>query len=145
MIAGLGAQFLGMARAAIAVTLDILRTKVPLIRAPRYTSARVCLPTSLHPARGRCRRRGHLHTSMTALWDTVSRQLPTAEDRAALYSAGLHATAIGRACIVTMHAAAGTPLSIVTVPWNGAYAICTRWRNILRRNRCGWRMRDACW
>ena len=109
MIAGLGAQFLGMARAAIAVTLDILRTKVSVdpgasIHERPSVLADLAASSAAVAAAG-----SHLHTSMTALWDTVSRQLPTAEDRAALYSAGLHATAIGRACIVTMHAAAGTP------------------------------------
>jgi hypothetical protein len=36
--------------------------------------------------------------------------------------------------------------SIVTVHWNRAYAICTRWRGTLLRNRCGWMMRgECCW
>jgi hypothetical protein len=51
----------------------------------------------------------HLHTSMAAMWDNVRHKLPTAEDRAVLYSSGLHAAAIARACGVAMHAAAGTP------------------------------------
>src|SRR5262249_45620646 len=34
--------------------------------------------------------------------------------------------------------------SILTVPWNGAYAICTRWSSILLRNRCDWRTRGEC-
>jgi hypothetical protein len=52
--------------------------------------------------------RSHLHTRMAAVWDHVRHQLPTAEDRAALYSAALHAAAIARAGVVAMHAAAGT-------------------------------------
>jgi Acyl-CoA dehydrogenase, C-terminal domain len=50
----------------------------------------------------------HLHTSMAAAWDNARDHLPTAEDRAALYSAGLQAAAIARAGGVAMHAAAGT-------------------------------------
>jgi hypothetical protein len=46
---------------------------------------------------------------MAAVRDTVSHQLPTVGDRAALYSAGLHVAAIGRTGVVAMHTAAGTP------------------------------------
>jgi hypothetical protein len=47
---------------------------------------------------------------MAAMWDNVRHQLPTAEDRAALYSAALHAAAIARAGVVAMHAAGTTAL-----------------------------------
>jgi alkylation response protein AidB-like acyl-CoA dehydrogenase len=109
MIAGIGAQFLGMARAAIAVTLEILRTKVSVdpgasIRERPSVLADLAAHSAAVAAAG-----SHLHTCMTAVWDNVSHTLPTAEDRAALYSAGLHAAAIGRAGVVAMHAAAGTP------------------------------------
>jgi hypothetical protein len=53
---------------------------------------------------------------MAAVWDKVRNHLPTAEDRAALYSAGLHAAAIGRAGVVAMHAAAGTPALYIDCP-----------------------------
>ena len=36
------------------------------------------------------------------------------------------------------------PLICALRRWNGAYAICTRWSSILRRNRCGWRTRGGC-
>jgi predicted amidohydrolase YtcJ len=45
---------------------------------------------------------------MAAVWDKAGNHVPTTEDRAALYSAGLHAAAIARAGVVAMHSAAGT-------------------------------------
>jgi alkylation response protein AidB-like acyl-CoA dehydrogenase len=109
MIAGTGAQFLGMARTAIAVTLEILRTKVSVdpgasIRERPSVLADLAAYSAAVAAAG-----SHLHTSMAAVWDNVRHKLPTAEDRAALYSAELHAAAIARAGVVAMHAAAGTP------------------------------------
>ena len=109
MSAGLGAQFLGMARTAIAVTLEILRTKVSVdpgasIRERPSVLADLASYSAAVAAAG-----SHLHTSMAAMWENVRNQLPTAEDRATLYSAGLHAAAIARAGVVAMHAAAGTP------------------------------------
>jgi alkylation response protein AidB-like acyl-CoA dehydrogenase len=108
MIAGLGAQFLGMARAAIAVTIEILRTKVSVdpgmaIRERSSVLADIASYSAAVAAAGR-----HLHTSMAAMWENVRNKLPTAEDRAALYSAALHAAAIARAGIMAMHTAAGT-------------------------------------
>src|SRR6185295_2525516 len=58
----------------------------------------------------------HLHASMAAMWDKVSHQLPTAQDRAALYSAGLHAATTARAAVMAMHAAAGTTALYVDCP-----------------------------
>jgi len=109
MIAGLGAQFLGMGRAAIAVAIEILRTKVSVdpgasIRERPNVLADIASYSAAVAAAG-----SHLHTRMAAVWENVSNDLPTAEDRAALYSAGLHAAAIARAGVVAMHAAAGTP------------------------------------
>ena len=43
-------------------------------------------------------------------------RLPTAEDRAELYSAGLHAAAVARECVMAMHAAAGTTALYVDCP-----------------------------
>src|SRR4030095_10357776 len=107
--AGIGAQFLGMARAAIAVTLDILRTKVSVdpgtsIRERPSVLADLASYSAAVAAAG-----SHLHTSMAALWEKVSNALPTAEDRATVYGASLHAVAIGRGAVVAMHAAAATP------------------------------------
>jgi alkylation response protein AidB-like acyl-CoA dehydrogenase len=116
MIAGLGAQFLGMARAALAVTIEILRTKVSVdpgasIRERPGVLADIASYSAAVAAAG-----SHLHACMAAVWANVSNRLPTAEDRAALYSAGLHATAIGRAGVVAMHAAAGTPALYMDCP-----------------------------
>ena len=116
MIAGLGAQFLGMARAAIAVTIEILRTKVSVdpgasIRERPSVLADIASYSAAVAAAG-----SHLHTRMAAVWETVSSDLLTAEDRAALYSAGLHAAAIARAGVVAMHAAAGTPALYIDCP-----------------------------
>jgi indole-3-acetate monooxygenase len=116
MIAGIGAQFLGMARTAMAVTIEILRTKVSVdpgasIRERPSVLADIAAYSAAVAAAG-----SHLHTSMTAMWEKVRHQLPTAEDRAALYSASLHAAAIARAGGVAMHAAAGTPALYIDCP-----------------------------
>jgi alkylation response protein AidB-like acyl-CoA dehydrogenase len=116
MGAGFGAQLLGMARAAIAVTLEILRTKVSVdpgasIRERPSVLADIAAYSTAVAAAG-----SHLHTSMAALWEKASTTLPTAEDRAALYGASLHAAAIGRAGVVAMHAAAGTPALYMDCP-----------------------------
>jgi alkylation response protein AidB-like acyl-CoA dehydrogenase len=116
MAAGIGAQFLGMARAAIAVTIEILRNKVSVdpgasIRERPSVLADIALYSAAVAAAS-----SHLHTSMAALWETVRNNLPTAEDRAALYSASLHAAAIARAGVVAMHAAAGTPALYTDCP-----------------------------
>jgi alkylation response protein AidB-like acyl-CoA dehydrogenase len=116
MAAGLGAQFLGMARAAIAVTIEILRNKVSVdtgasIRERPSVLADIALYSAAVAAAS-----SHLHTSMAALWETLRNNLPTAEDRAALYSASLHAAAIARAGVVAMHAAAGTPALYTDCP-----------------------------
>lgn len=116
MVAGIGAQFLGMARAAIAVTIEILRHKVSVdpgasIRERPGVLADIALHRAAIAAA-----RSHLHASMAAMWDQVQHQLPTAEDRATLYSAGLHAATVARAGVVAMHAAAGTTALYVDCP-----------------------------
>jgi alkylation response protein AidB-like acyl-CoA dehydrogenase len=116
MTAGFGAQCLGMARAAIAVTLEILRTKVSVdpgasIRERPSVLADIAAYSAAVAAAG-----SHLHTSMAAMWEKASNTLPTAEDRAALYGASLHAAAIGRAGVVAMHGAAGTPALYIDCP-----------------------------
>jgi alkylation response protein AidB-like acyl-CoA dehydrogenase len=108
MTAGLGAQFLGMARAAIAVTIEILRTKVSVDPGMSIRERPSVLADIASYSAAVAAARSHLHTSMAALWENVRNKLPTAEDRAALYSAALHAAAVARACVVAMHAAAGT-------------------------------------
>src|SRR5262245_5622693 len=116
MTAGFGAQCLGMARAAIAVTLDILRTKVSVdpgtsIRERPSVLADIAAYSAAVAAAG-----SHLQTSMAAIWEKARTTLLTAEDRAALYGASLHAAAIGRAGVVAMHAAAGTPVLYMDCP-----------------------------
>jgi alkylation response protein AidB-like acyl-CoA dehydrogenase len=116
MVAGLGAQFLGMARAAIAVTIEMLRTKVSVnpgmsIRDRQSTLADIASHSVAVNAAG-----SHLHSSMAEVWDKAGHYVPTAEDRAALYSAGLHAAAIARAGVAAMHSAAGTPALYVDCP-----------------------------
>jgi alkylation response protein AidB-like acyl-CoA dehydrogenase len=116
MIAGIGAQFLGMARTAIAVTLEILRTKVSVDPGASIRERPSVLADSAAYSAAVAAAGSHLHTSMASVWKKVSNHLPTAEDRAALYSAGLHAAAIARAGVVAMHAAAGTPALYVDCP-----------------------------
>jgi alkylation response protein AidB-like acyl-CoA dehydrogenase len=116
MIAGLGAQFLGMARAAMAVTIEILRHKVSVdtgasIRERASVLADIASYSAAVAAAG-----GHLHASTAAVWDRVRTNLPTAEDRAALYSASLHAAAVARASVMAMHSAAGTTALYVDCP-----------------------------
>jgi indole-3-acetate monooxygenase len=108
MTAGLGAQFLGMARTAIAVTLEILRTKVSVDPGASIRERPSVLADIASYSAAVAAARSHLHTSMAAMWEKARTTLPTAEDRAALYSASLHAAAIARAAVVAMHAAAGT-------------------------------------
>jgi alkylation response protein AidB-like acyl-CoA dehydrogenase len=116
MIAGLGAQFLGMARAALAVAIEILRDKVSVDPgASVYERPGVLANIATHRA-AISAAESHLHAIMEAMWDTVAHRLPTAEDRAALYSAGLYAAGVGRACVVAMHAAAGTTALYVDCP-----------------------------
>ena len=82
--------------------------RCPSIQAPRSASARVCSPTSRRIAR-RSPPPGVTSTPAWRPWDNVRNHLPTVEDRATLYSAGLRAPAIARAGVMAMHAAAGTP------------------------------------
>jgi alkylation response protein AidB-like acyl-CoA dehydrogenase len=116
MIAGLGAQFLGLARTAIDVTIEALRDKVSVdpgasIRERPGALADIASHRVAVTAAWK-----HLHAGMAAMWDKVKRQPPTAEDRAALYSAGLHAATVARKCVVAMHAAAGTTALYVDCP-----------------------------
>jgi alkylation response protein AidB-like acyl-CoA dehydrogenase len=116
MVAGIGAQFLGMARAALAVTIEILRDKVSVdpgasIRDRPAVLAEIATYRAAVTAAA-----SHLHATTDAMWDKARHQLPTAEDRAALYSAGLYAARVGRACVMAMHAAAGTTALYVDCP-----------------------------
>jgi alkylation response protein AidB-like acyl-CoA dehydrogenase len=116
MVAGIGAQFVGMARAAIAVTIEILRNKVSVdpgasIRERPSVLADIASCSAAVAAAG-----NHLHASMEALWDKVKHQLPNVEDRAGLYSAALYAATVARAGVVAMHAAAGTTALYVDCP-----------------------------
>src|SRR5262245_26665 len=116
MVAGLGAQFLGMARSAIAVTIELLRTKVSVdpgasIHERPSVFADIASHSVAVAAAG-----SQLHTRMAAMWDNVGDHLPTVEDRASLFSAALHAGAVARACVVAMHAAAGTTALYVDCP-----------------------------
>jgi alkylation response protein AidB-like acyl-CoA dehydrogenase len=116
MVAGLGAQFLGMARTALDVTIDILRTKVSVdtgasVRERPSVLADIASHSTAVTAAG-----SHLRACMTRVWDDVEQRLPTPEDRATLFSAGLHAGAVARDCVAAMHAAAGTTALYVECP-----------------------------
>ena len=116
MTAGFGAQCLGMARAAIAVTLDILRTKVSVDPGTSIRERPSVLADIAAYSAAVAAAESHLHTSMAAMWEKARTTLPTAENRAALYGASLHAAAIGRTGVVAMHAAAGTPALYMDCP-----------------------------
>jgi indole-3-acetate monooxygenase len=108
MIAGIGAQFLGMARAAIDAAIRILRDKVSVDPGVSIHERPDALANIASYRAAVSAARGHLHASMAAMWNDAKHQPPTAEDRAALYSAGLYAATVARACVVAMYAAAGT-------------------------------------
>jgi alkylation response protein AidB-like acyl-CoA dehydrogenase len=116
MIAGIGAQFLGMVRTAIAVTIEILRNKISVDPGASIQERPSVLADIASYSAAISAARSHLHASMAAMWNKVRHQLPTAEDRAALYSAGLYAAAAARAGLVAMHAAAGTTALYVDCP-----------------------------
>ena len=144
MTAGIGAQFLGMARAAIAVTIEILRHQG--VSRPWRIDSRATECARRHRVVqrcGRCRREPppHQHDGSMGQRQTT---LPTAEDRAALYSASLHAAAIARAGVVAMHAAAGTPALYIDCPLERSVRDLHTMESILRRNHCGWRTRGEC-
>jgi indole-3-acetate monooxygenase len=116
MIAGIGAQFLGMVRTAIAVTIEILRNKISVDPGASIQERPSVLADIASYSAAIAAARSHLHASMAALWNKVRHQLPTAGDRAALYSAGLYAATVARAGLVAMHAAAGTTALYVDCP-----------------------------
>jgi alkylation response protein AidB-like acyl-CoA dehydrogenase len=116
MVAGIGAQFLGMACAAMAVTIEILGNKVSVDPGLSIRERPSVLADIASYRAAVTAATSHLHASMEAMWDKARHQLPTAEDRAALYSAGLYAATVGRACVVAMYAAAGTTALYVDCP-----------------------------
>lgn len=116
MIAGIGAQFLGMARSALAVTIEILRNKVSVDPGMSIRERPSVLADIASYCAACAAAESHLHATMATIWDKVKHQLPTVEDRAALYSAGLYAANVARAGVVAMHAAAGTTALYVDCP-----------------------------
>ena len=116
MAADFGAQLLGMAHAALATTLEILRTKVSVDPGTAIHERPSVLADLASYSAAVAAASSHLYASTAALWEHVRTALPTAEDRAALYSAALHAAAIARAAIMAMHAAAGTPALYMDCP-----------------------------
>jgi len=116
MTAGLAAQFLGMARAAIAVAVEILRDKVSVDPGTSIGERPGVLADIALHSTAVAAARSHLHASVAVMWDKVRNQLPTAEDRAALFGASLNGVAVGRAAVLAMHAAAGTTALYVDCP-----------------------------
>jgi alkylation response protein AidB-like acyl-CoA dehydrogenase len=116
MIAGHGAQLLGMARTAMTVAIEILRTKISVDTGARAGDRPSVLADLASYEAAVAAARSHLHACMASAWDASQKAPPTAEDRAALYSAGLHAGATARACVLAMHAAAGTTALYIDCP-----------------------------
>jgi alkylation response protein AidB-like acyl-CoA dehydrogenase len=116
MTAGIAAQFLGMARGAIAVTLEILRNKVSVDPGASIRERPSVLADLASYNAAVAAARSYLHTSMASVWDIARDTVPTVQDRATLYGASLHAAAIARACVTAMHAAAGTPALYIDCP-----------------------------
>jgi alkylation response protein AidB-like acyl-CoA dehydrogenase len=116
MTAGLAAQFLGMARAAIACAMEILRDKVSVDTGASISDRPGTLADIALHSTAVAAARSHLHASAAVMWDKASNQLPTAEDRAALFGASLYGVAVGRAAVIAMHMAAGTTALYVDCP-----------------------------
>ncbi len=116
MTAGLAAQFLGMARAAIAVALEILRDKVSVDPGMSIGDRPGVLADIALHSTAVAAARSELHASVAVMWDKVGNQLPTAADRAPLFSASLYGVAVGRAAVIAMHMAAGTTALYVDCP-----------------------------
>ena len=116
MTAGLAAQFLGMARAAIAVAIEILRDKVSVDPGTSIGERPGVLADIALHSTAVAAATSHLHTSVAVMWDKVKNQLPTAEDRATLFSASLYGVGVGRAAVIAMHTAAGTTALYVECP-----------------------------
>jgi indole-3-acetate monooxygenase len=116
MIAGLGAQLLGMARAAIAATIEVLQTKVSVDPGASIRERPALFIDIASSVTAVAAAESHLHASMAAMWAQVQHRLPTAADRAALYSAGLYASSAARSAILAMHTAAGTTGLYVDCP-----------------------------
>jgi alkylation response protein AidB-like acyl-CoA dehydrogenase len=105
-----------MARAAIEVTIEILRTKVSVDPgSPNRDRPGTLADIAWHSAAVAAAER-QLHASVAALWEKAAQELPTAEDRAAVYSAGLYAVNAGRSAVLAMQAAAGTPALYIDCP-----------------------------
>jgi alkylation response protein AidB-like acyl-CoA dehydrogenase len=116
MVAGIGAQFLGMARAAIAVTIEILRNKVSVDPGASIRERPAVLADIASYSAAVAAAESHLHATMEVLWEQVRHGVSTVEDRATLYGASLYGAAVARAGIVAMHAAAGTTALYVACP-----------------------------
>jgi alkylation response protein AidB-like acyl-CoA dehydrogenase len=141
MIAGIGAQFLGMARAATAVTIEILRDKVSVdpgasIRERPGVLADIASCSAAVAAAG-----SHLH----ARW----RRCGTRRETMFRHPRTVRRFTAPACTQPPSRAQASRPCtpppvrlrSTSTVRWNGACAICKRWSGILLRNHCGWRTR----
>jgi indole-3-acetate monooxygenase len=116
MIAGFGAQCLGMASAAIAAAIDVLRIKVTVDPGSSIRERPSVLAEIASYSAAVAAAKSHLHASTEAMWDKVKHRLPDAGDRASLYSAALHAANVARAAVVSMHAAAGTNAVYIDCP-----------------------------
>jgi alkylation response protein AidB-like acyl-CoA dehydrogenase len=116
MVAGHAAQLLGMARRAIAVTIEILRTKISIDTGSKASDRPSVLADLASYDAALAAARSHLQARMARVWEEAEKGPPTAENRAALFSAGLHAGATARACVAAMHAAAGTTALYVDCP-----------------------------
>jgi alkylation response protein AidB-like acyl-CoA dehydrogenase len=116
MVAGHSAQLLGMARKATSVAIEVLRTKVSVDTGARASDRPSLLADIASYDAAVAAARSHLHACMATVWDASQKAPPTAEERAALFSASLNAGATARACVKAMHDAAGTTALYVDCP-----------------------------
>jgi alkylation response protein AidB-like acyl-CoA dehydrogenase len=109
MDAGYGAQALGVGQRAVDTLLEITRTKVAadsgqaLREQPAVLEAIARHDAALDAARA------HLHSKVHDLWAIASSSAePRLEAIAAVWAAGHHAAAAGKAAVEAMYAAGGT-------------------------------------
>lgn len=145
MVAGIGAQFLGMARAAMAVTIEILRNKVSVDPGASIRERPSVLADIARRIGLRSLPQG---ATSTRAWmpcgtrSDIGFRLPRTVRRSTAPVCMPPPSRVQPSWPCTPPP--GRRHSMLTVHWNEAYAICKRWIGILRRNRSGWRTRGEC-
>jgi alkylation response protein AidB-like acyl-CoA dehydrogenase len=122
MVAGYGAQALGIAESCIDTLVEITKTKIPpdsgigLRERPQVLEAITRHNAALNAARV------YLHSCADKLWRTVASGAPaTLDDISASWGAGHHAAEAGRAAVDAMYAAGGASSLYTDCPLERAH------------------------